>query len=131
LRTVTLILLRSPNLPYNKKVVNRSLKLPKLKNYSKDDETVYIVESKYYRQWVGGLPFAPHMYWNVVTDDDVIPVMTHGYKNEKSSQKQIKQYVSNVKEIRLIHVETKEEYDIAFQKYMKRMRESFRDENSI
>jgi hypothetical protein len=97
--------------------------LPRLKNYFKDDETVYIVQSKYYSQCVRGLPFAPHMYWNVVTDDDVIPVITYGYKNEKSSQKQIKQYILNVKEIRLIHIETKEENDIAFQKYIKKMRD--------
>jgi hypothetical protein len=102
--------------------------LPRLKNYFKDDKTVYITQSKYYRQWVGGLPFAPQMYWNVVTnDDDVIPVTTHGYKNEKSSQKQIKQYISNVKEIRLIHVETEEEHKVEFQKRIARMR----NENSL
>lgn len=86
------------------------------------DECIYLVHSKYYRQWVGGLPFAPHMYWNVVTDDDVIPVVTHGYKNEKSSQKQVKSNISNVQEIRLIHVETKEEYDVQLQTYIKRAR---------
>ncbi len=123
MRIVTFILFRLSNFSYNKKVVKNNLNLPRLKNYFKDDETVYIVQSKYYIQCVRGLPFAPHMYWNVVTDDDVIPVITYGYKNEKSSQKQIKQYILNVKEIRLIHIETKEENDIAFQKYIKKMRD--------
>lgn len=79
---------------------------------NKKNEALYLTHSKYFYQWIGGLPFAPQVYWNVVTDDDVIPVVTHGYKNEKSAQRQIKSYISNIKEFRLIHVETEEECDI-------------------
>jgi len=87
--------------------------------------SLYLIQSKYYSQWVGNLPFAPYVYWNVITDDDVIPVCTYGYKTLKSAQKQISSYVSNVKEYRVLHVETEEEHDIQHMKIIQRSRESF------
>ena len=72
----------------------------------------WIIHSRYYSQWVGSLPFAPHVYWNVITDDDIIPVCTHGYKNLKSAQQQIKKCIVDVKEYRLLHIQTEEENNL-------------------
>ena len=72
----------------------------------------YFTHSRYHSQWVGGLPFSPQIYWNVITDDDIIPVWTYGYKNLKSSQQQIKKYIPYAKEYRELHIQTEEEYDI-------------------
>jgi hypothetical protein len=72
----------------------------------------YFTHSRYYSQWVGGLPFSPQIYWNIVTDDDIIPVWTYGYKNVKSSQQQIKKHIPHAKEYRVIHIQTEEEQRI-------------------
>lgn len=96
---------------------------------NKKNEALYLTHSKYFYQCIGGLPFAPQVYWNVVTDDDVIPVVTHGYKNEKSVQRQIKSYISNIKEFRLIHVETEEEYHIEKIKSIQQIRRVFYEES--
>ena len=72
----------------------------------------WIIHSRYYSQWVGSLPFAPHVYWNVITDDDIIPVCTYGYRNLKSAQQQIKKSIVDVKEYRLLHIQPEEEHDI-------------------
>lgn len=96
-------------------------------NLNKKDEALYLTHSKYFYQWTGGLPFAPHVYWNVVTDDDVIPVVTYGYKNEKSAQKQIKYYISNIKEFRLIHVETEEECHVEMMKRIWQIRRAYNE----
>lgn len=77
---------------------------------------LWITHSKYHYQWIGGLPFAPFVYWNVVTDDDIIPVCTFGYKNLKSAQQQINKCIVDVKEYRLLHIETKKEHDIQAEK---------------
>lgn len=87
-----------------------------------DNGSYYIVHSRYYSQWVA---YSPHLYWNVVTDDDLIPVCTHGYANVKSSQQQIKKYISNVKECRLLHTETKEEHDIEMYKTISMIRSNY------
>ncbi len=79
--------------------------------------SLYLIHSRYYSQWTGGLPYAPFTYWNVITDDDVIPVCTYGYKTLKSAQRQISSYISNVKEYKLLHVETEEEHEVQFLKY--------------
>jgi hypothetical protein len=81
---------------------------------------IWITHSGYYSQWIGGLPYAPFTYWNVVTDDDIIPVCTHGYKTLKSAQRQISSYISNVKEYKVLHVETEEEHKVQFLKYVSR-----------
>lgn len=75
------------------------------------DETLYLAHSRYYSQWIGNLPFAPHVYWNVYIENDIIPVCTYGYKNLKSAQQQIKKYIADIKEYRLVHTETEDEYD--------------------
>ena len=72
----------------------------------------WIIHSRYYSQWVGSLPFAPHVYWNVVTDDDIIPVCTHGYKNLKSAQQQIKKSIKDIREYCLLHIQSEEEHDV-------------------
>jgi hypothetical protein len=72
----------------------------------------YFTHSRYHYQWVGGLPFASQVYWNVITNDDIIPVLTYGYKNLKSSQQQIKKYIPYAKEYRVLHIQTEEENDI-------------------
>jgi hypothetical protein len=74
----------------------------------------WIISSKYYKQSPASLPFAPHMYWNVVTDRDIIPVCTWGYKDEKSARKQINTYIYGVKEIRLLYVQSKEDHHKEF-----------------
>ena len=84
----------------------------------------YFTHSKYYYQWVGGLPYAPHVYWNVITHDDIIPVCTYGYKNLKSAQQQIKKFIVGVKEYHLLHTETKEESSIEMLKFIQRCRDS-------
>jgi hypothetical protein len=73
---------------------------------------LWITHSKYHYQWIGSLPFAPFVYWNVVTDDDIIPVCTFGYKNLKSAQQQIKKCIVDVKEYRLLHIESEEDHDV-------------------
>jgi len=75
---------------------------------------LWITHSRYYSQWVGNLPYAPFIYWNIHTHDNVIPVCTYGYKTLKSAQKQIASCVSNIKEYRMIHMETEEEHDTFF-----------------
>ena len=80
----------------------------------------WITHSRYYNQWAGGLPYAPVVYWNAITDDDIIPVCTWGYKNLKSAQQKIKKCIVDVKEYRLLHIETKEEYDIQSEKVIQR-----------
>jgi len=85
---------------------------------SNENGCIWITSAKYYYQSPASLPFASQTYWNVVTDDDVIPVCTYGYKTPKSAQSKISSYVLNVKEIRLIHVETEEEHNIYFLKFM-------------
>jgi len=77
-----------------------------------DNGCLWLIHSRYYSQWVGSLPFAPHVYWNVITDDDIIPVCTHGYKNLKSAQQQIKKRIVDVKEYRLLHIESEEEHGV-------------------
>ncbi len=83
---------------------------------SNQNGCIWITHSRYYSQWTGGLPYAPFTYWNVITDDDIIPVCTHGYKTLKSAQRQISSYISNVKECKVLHVETEEEHEVQFLK---------------
>lgn len=83
---------------------------------TKQNGCVWITHSKYYYQWVGNLPYAPLTYWNVHTHDDIIPVCTYGYKTLKSAQKQIASHISNVKECRLLHIETEEEHKVSMMK---------------
>lgn len=90
---------------------------------------LWITHSRYYSQWVGSLPFAPYIYWNVVTESDVIPVCTHGYKTLKSAQKQIASYISDVKEYKMIHIETKEEHDTFFHKSLQNAYSAAFEEN--
>lgn len=87
---------------------------------------ISITHSKYYSQWIGGLPYKPQIYWNVITDNDVIPVTTYGYKNIESSIKQIKLYISNIIECKLLHVETETEHEIYKRKSLQRFRDSFK-----
>ena len=47
---------------------------------------------------------------------------TYGYKTLKSAQKQIASYVSDVKEYKMIHMETEEEHDTFFQKSLQNIR---------
>jgi hypothetical protein len=86
----------------------------------KENGCLWVTHSRYYSQWVGNLPYAPFIYWNVHTHDNVIPVCTYGYKTLKSAQKQIASYVSDVKEYKMIHMETKEEHDIQSLKFIQR-----------
>lgn len=79
----------------------------------------YFTHSKYYHQWTGGLPYAPFVYWNVITHDDIIPVCTYGYKNSKSVIKQIKMYIADVIECKLLHTETEQESDIQKQRLIR------------
>lgn len=95
---------------------------------NKKPGALYLTHSKYYYQWVGDLPFSPQVYWNVVTDDDIIPVCTHGYKNQKSAQKQIKSYIPNAKEFRLIHVETEEECEVETKEWIQQVSRAYHDE---
>jgi hypothetical protein len=92
---------------------------------SNQNGCIWIIQSKYYNQWVGNLPFAPFVYWNVITDDDTIPVCTYGYKTIKSAEKQISSYVSNIKELKVLHIETEEEHKVQFLKYVSECRENF------
>jgi len=86
-------------------------------NYYIQHGCYWITHSRYFNQWVGGLPYAPHVYWNVITDDeDIIPVCTYGYKNLKSAKQKIKKYIVDVKECCLLHIETEEECYIRCQK---------------
>ena len=84
---------------------------------TKQNKCLYIIHSRYYSQWVGSLPFSPTLYWNIVTEDDIIPVSTYGYKNQKSSQQQIKKHIEGIKEYRLIHIESEEEQEIQNMEY--------------
>jgi hypothetical protein len=86
---------------------------------SNENGCIWITHSKYYYQSPASLPFAPQTYWNVITNNDVIPVCTYGYKTLKSAQSKISSYVSNVKEIKLIHIETEEEHRIQNIKYIR------------
>jgi hypothetical protein len=101
----------------------------------KSNGCLWVTHSRYYSQWVGNLPYVPFIYWNVHTHDDIIPVCTYGYKTLKSAQKQIASYISDVKEYKMIHIETEEEHDTFFQKNLQNdysaAFEENDDENSI
>lgn len=97
-------------------------------NYIVQNGWYWITHSRYRNQWAGGLPYAPVVYWNVITDDDIIPVCTWGYKNLKSAQQQINKCIVDVKEYRLLHIETKKEYDIQSEKYIQRCMDSSRQD---
>jgi hypothetical protein len=94
----------------------------------KENGCLWITHSRYYSQWVGNLPYAPYIYWNVHTDDNIIPVCTYGYKTLKSAQKQIASYVSDVKEYRMIHMETEEECKVRRMKLIEECRNDFKEQ---
>jgi hypothetical protein len=90
--------------------------------------TVYVVHSNYYYNSISSQPFAPQNYWNVITHDgNIIPVVTQGYRSEKSAKQKIIQNVKAVKECVLLHVETKEEHMKLFDMHMTAMRRLFTD----
>ena len=77
--------------------------------------TVYITHSDRYYNCCSNKPFVPNHYWNVITTHgNIIPVVTHGYKSEKTAKQKIIQNVKEVKGCVLLHVETKEEHDREF-----------------
>jgi hypothetical protein len=81
--------------------------------------TLNIIHSDYYYKTPSSNPYAPHVYWNVVTDDgDILPVISLGYKKHSMVEKNIKKHVSNVKEIVFLHEETEQEKDEYFRKFM-------------
>ena len=95
---------------------------------SKENGCLWMTHSRYYSQWDGNLPYAPYIYWNVVTESDVIPVCTRGYKTLKSAQKQISSYVSDVKEYRMIHMETEEECKVRMMKLIEECRNALKEQ---
>ena len=81
--------------------------------------TVYVVHSDYYYNSISNKPFMPHVYWNVITEDNnIIPVTTLGYKSEKTAKQKIIQNVKNVRECVMVHAETQEESDKMFRMLM-------------
>jgi hypothetical protein len=69
--------------------------------------TTYIIHSNYYYKSPNSNPFAPHTYWNVTThEQDIIPVVTIGYKTDKFAKLKIKENIPEVKEINFIHRDT-------------------------
>lgn len=72
------------------------------------DQTLHLIHSKYYYQSPASLPFKPVMYWIAYTDNDIFPITTYGYKDEYTSEKAIKKYITYNTCV-LLHEETKEE----------------------
>lgn len=68
--------------------------------------TLNIIHSDYYYKTPSSNPYAPCVYWNVVTDDgDILPVVSHGYKKHSTVENNIKKHISNVKEIVFLYEE--------------------------
>jgi hypothetical protein len=88
--------------------------------------TVYVIHSDCYYNCVSGKPFVPNLYWNVITTHgNIIPVVTNGYKNEKTAKQKIIQNVKEVKECVFIHEQTKEEHDKEFEMLISRVAPEF------
>ena len=62
-----------------------------------------------------------------ISTEKQIVIEAFGYKNLKSAQQQINKCIVDVKEYRLLHIETKEEYDIQSEKCIQRCMDSSRE----
>jgi hypothetical protein len=83
---------------------------------------VYVIHSDRYYNCISNKPFCPNIYWNVITtDNNIIPVVTNGYKNNNTAKQKIIQNLKAVKECVLIHQQTQEEHDKEFSMLINRV----------
>lgn len=88
--------------------------------------TVYVIHSNRYYTCNHNKPFCPNLYWNVITTtNNIIPVVTNGYKNTNTAKQKIIQNVRNVQECILIHEQTEEEHDKEFSMLLNNVRYEF------
>lgn len=94
----------------------------------RENGSIWITHSTYYSRWTGGLPFRPHVYWNLISDQyDRIPVCTYGYKNHSTAEAAIRRYVNNIKELVFIYEQSEQEYQIEYDRIVLMIRDYFTD----